>query len=1152
MWCYDYVYTATGEVDWDKTNWEEPTCATYEEGCPCNPDWEILCDSMGYKYCEQKSIGCYDPYDVTCMDSEVKCQDSWGSWCQDASWGCPLFCNGTATCYHRSYDAFGFVDWTVPETESCAPKGEPCACLEQFEHLCTDQWGNSQCTPKTENCPLACEVNEMVCHGSPYGPDGHLNFSLPYNETCHPMDQPCPCNPVHEHTCHDVHGMMGSWCWPKVDGNCPVTCDYTNEITCWLPAYDANGEMNYDVPWNQTCAPMAEGCPCHPQWEKTCNVYGYEECYHISWPCPEDCGIYSTCWHHSGNQTCRTDTGCVCEADEISCADPDTGHTNCYAKEWYPDGCPLSCKMSEMYCESKTSFDASGMALFTDFYCLDGESNGWCCPEVCDEATSQVCGQPGTCQWCASKDETCPLSCSMEEQICWVDDFDADGMWLDYTEMCVPLSEKCPCGKNAVQCTDPYYGNTFCASAKYGCPVTCNPFTEMTCFPVPYSEDGVQDWMAPVEATCVNLTQQCGCGANGKMCRYVDDWGLPNEQCFWVGVDCPATCAADEQRCYIQDYESNGHLGPYRETCAKADKVCPCGANSQMCHDPYWDYHYCYPLVDWYTGSPMRCPLYCTTEEDYCFSPSFDATGAHVSTEEYCVAKGEPCACRGQNSRPCVYEEYNWIECIPSGGYCPTGCDDDKVACQPVIDYFPNGTFLGSSAPSESCAASEDLCPCGKEAKRCPTSPDQPIGCVPKDEDCPLICGAEEKKCFIEDFTADEEYISDRELCVPKDAACPCGKHTERCPGLGCRVPSEAAVLCACPESQKKCEVDDYTQLGKLANVSLQCVNKGVKCPCGKNTLTCPNPNDASENDCPPKYHGTLLNSCPKACTAEQEAEGNVTCVQMHLSESGEFLSESTNCVRKSNCRPGQNMHKCPNGAVIPVSKQCKDPLGILGKNSTAVESGVEETATIIITFMADDGDLDDKLEKLEDVKAKLIGELQPPSNTNMKVRKFKKRTNRRLSSRRAQAASTAGMLTVEISNQGSSVIAPRAIAEHLKMQVKSGSTGVTNALASLGAVDVQAGVGLSTEKRKVTSRAEVAEQQRKVVLGITTPAPQTPNEPLDPGFGSEPASTTTDEDGNGPPGTTEAETSTASINSAAGGRATSVLLLAATAAWAC
>ena len=37
----------------------------------------------------------------------------------------------------------------------------------------------------------------------------------------------------------------------------------------------------------------------------------------------ENIGRLSTCKLRAGNESCATDSGCVCEADEISCANPD-------------------------------------------------------------------------------------------------------------------------------------------------------------------------------------------------------------------------------------------------------------------------------------------------------------------------------------------------------------------------------------------------------------------------------------------------------------------------------------------------------------------------------------------------------------------------------------------------------------------------------------------------------------------------------------------------------------------------------------------------------------------------------------------------------------------------------------------------------------
>ena len=202
---------------------------------------------------------------------------------------------------------------------------------------------------------------------TPYGKDGYPDWNASYKQTCHPIDQSCPCDPVHEETCTD---NWGTWCQP---------------IAC-------GGNVLYDGEWNEVCAPAADGCPCNQQWEKQCTSYGYTFCEAITNSCPVDCGEVETCYHYmSGNQTCATDSCCVCEADEVSCSNPDTGKTVCYpTTDWYPSGCPVSCKMSEMYC-SNVSFDATGMMLWQD-YCLDGDSNNWMCPIHCDATTSKKCG----------------------------------------------------------------------------------------------------------------------------------------------------------------------------------------------------------------------------------------------------------------------------------------------------------------------------------------------------------------------------------------------------------------------------------------------------------------------------------------------------------------------------------------------------------------------------------------------------------------------------------------------------------------------------------------------------------------------------------------------------------------------------------------
>lgn len=363
--------------------------------------------------------------------------------------------------------------------------------------------------------------------------------------------------------------------------------------------------------------------------------------------------------------------------------------------------------------------------------------------------------------------------------------------------------------------------------------------------------------------------------------------------------------------------------------------------------------------------------------------------------------------------------------------------------------------------------------------------------CIFKDEECPVVCGDKQKKCWIVDFTLSEEYISDREICVGEDEKCPCGQNTQRCPGSDtCLLPTEASLVCPCEESEKQCNVVDYTSSGKQSNTSVQCINKGAKCPCGTNSLVCPDPNNAEENICRPKYAGTVLNSCPKACTPEQEAGGNRTCIQTHLTSTGAFRSESISCVAPANCLAGDNMQKCPSGTHIPSWKSCKDLYGAGGSNASAIASGEKQKSKVIVVL---DAVKEKAQEKLEDVRVLLNGELYLPKGLKSVITYKGQDTavqGRRLTGRRA---STAGaVLTLEIENEGVTSVAPVDVAQELQKQVKSSSTGAMKALGDLGTVNTKVGVRVASEKKTITTRADVANQQRKAALGISDPTTTT------------------------------------------------------------
>eukprot|EP00913_Durusdinium_trenchii_P006573 g6176.t1 len=476
-------------------------------------------------------------------------------------------------------------------------------------------------------------------------------------------------------------------------------------------------------------------------------------------------------------------------------------------------------------------------------------------------------------------------------------------------------------------------------------------------------------------------------------------WTGSSEQCVNAGetqseefcepltMTCPLTCKADERICYLQDYDPAGVPLKERQACEKRSTPCKCGLRAQRCHDPQTDEYFCYPLRDMFTNTSMQCPVFCKADEEYCYVDSYSASGRWLSVTESCVKKGQPCDCsQGQNARSCNFTDpwqghtavrtsedgfgNYWQECIAlKGGWCPPTCASGQITCPEVENFMPNGTSTGWSAPPKSCAANYDACGCGREAKNCGGW----VGCVFKD--CThrdASCRDTQHKCWLNDFDTNGEWISYREVCIPQEGVsasraetCPCGTNTLRCPGEDICLPaSQASVVCPCKESQKQCDVMDYTSTGTLSGMNTVCVAMNTKCPCGKNTLTCSDPNDAEDNLCEPKYAGSVLNKCPKPCTPDDEAQGNKTCVQSlgrsdtretkssysqkswtHLSSTGDFLSETISCTKE--CPPGRNMKKCASGAVVPAWKQCQDFYKQSGNATEVVSAGEKQTSKV-------------------------------------------------------------------------------------------------------------------------------------------------------------------------------------------------------------
>lgn len=653
MYCYTPVFTATGEPNWEVEG--TASCASYEKGCPCNDQWQVQCESFGYKTCELKSEGCYDPFAVECNEAtEVKCTDEYSSYCWDKEWGsCPVYCKSNqTTCYATTYLSTGEVDYAAPATETCVDLAVGCTCDQQWEEKCTDSSGYSWCTPKFEGCPLECQENEQVCYTMQYTANGEVDFAKAVQQSCVSMDSPCPCNTEFEDQC-----TLEDWsyCQPKSDGSCPLSCTAT-EHHCFTTPYDAEGFVDYEAEWEESCVTAADGCPCDSTWEKRCSMSdggdgSYSWCTLKSESCPIDCGEVVTCYHHSGNYSCATESGCTCEADEMSCQDA-AGKMECFAKEWYGESCPLVCDYeTHNYCY-EVGFDGQGMMIWTEYCHLRPSADDWDCPVICKSDSAKKCGS-GWDAYCIGMSEECPEECTPEQQLCVVPNYDTSGTMLSSPIKCAASNEECPCGDNTVKCT--YEGWSYCESTAFGCPITCAA-DEKLCDPISYTAEGEWDFTAQSTQSCVKQDQTCPCGANAKPCKWTDDWGYEEEYCAPQIESCPVTCSEGQKRCYRTDFNSSGYPESESESCVP--------------EDPWFEGDVCYPMWDFWSNKKFTCPVVCAANEQYCFIPSYDAKGNWISTAEMCVAQGQSCDCsQGQNSFSCTWNdptlEHLWNACRP-------------------------------------------------------------------------------------------------------------------------------------------------------------------------------------------------------------------------------------------------------------------------------------------------------------------------------------------------------------------------------------------------------------------------------------------------------------------------------------------------------
>ncbi|CAE7377071.1 unnamed protein product, partial [Symbiodinium natans] len=1068
----------------------------------------------------------YDPFGIVCPSGSMRCEDSAGAWCDDRPPFCPPLCTGSERrCFIKDYDASGQLTGNDPG-EVCVAVGSPCPCNEQWEKPCVmDTQGTQRCFHKDKDCPFWCPSGEKECWWAAYDNSGYPDRSLAAEKFCHPEAEFCPCHEEHEELCFSAAGSP--YCLSKVQGPCPRFCQ-SNQKKCTELSYDEAGNIIQDDPGsdgsggyglaeNEFCVEADKRCPCHSVWEQECtNQQGDTWCQSINSPCPAVCGEAAKCIHASGRESCITETGCVCEDDELTCVNEETQLTFCNSRAIW-EVCPLTCQASQKKCQIHAGVTTPAGFWRSNYidYCFSGVDES--CPTECDLTTMTKCPSDGGRETCVfGVAATCPLVCGAYEGVCHLVNYDSKGERY-FTSVCGD-PYNCGCGENAVQCPASQGGKPFCEKASLGCPLTCGP-TEKKCVPISFTAEGAPDFSVGGSETCVPISRSCPCSQNAKLCRWTDEQGQPREACQPTSRPCPVSCQATEKKCDVVDFSEDGQRGEVLEVCVPSDDPCPCGLNAQRCITRREEF--CAPRVDFATGFAYRCPVQCGNDEQECEHKSFDSEGNFLASWKECSTN---CwnECKGQNSFLCQKAATAFSratrQCLPlNGGYCKPDCPEGEVACPLVVNYSPEGSSLRSVQPSVGCAADYDACPCGTEAKSCPGA-----GCRFKGEECPLFCGNGQKKCFVQDFSEDEQLISERQVCVSDDALCPCGQNTMRCPSSpACLLPSAAALVCPCRESETVCDVQDYTPEGKMSTLTTLCVPIGVDCPCGANSQECTDRNDPQKVTCIAEWAGQLRNRCPTPCTPEEEASGRTTCVQTNLNTDGSFQSEFISCGDPNDpdyCPPGQNMQQCPSGSVIPTADYCEDlyfiecdangfcstvggsgygygcgdgygngygngygsrGYGSRGYGSHGYGSGCDGHDSYVagqsdMYFDYDLGGrrLDDVMGSLEDVRMKMNSALQLPPGFTTTIA-LKTGTARRLSTDSSSADprrtnTNKAVMTFRIANQGANPVLPDVVAEQMKTQVSSGKSGMAAALSQIGSVNTQAGIPVASTQTRV------------------------------------------------------------------------------------
>eukprot|EP00929_Paragymnodinium_shiwhaense_P001669 TRINITY_DN101906_c0_g1_i1.p1 TRINITY_DN101906_c0_g1~~TRINITY_DN101906_c0_g1_i1.p1 ORF type:complete len:1191 (-),score=305.33 TRINITY_DN101906_c0_g1_i1:147-3632(-) len=611
---------------------------------------------------------------------------------------------------------------------------------------------------------------------------------------------------------------------------------------------------------------------------------------------------------------CDTDTENKCTEDGVEYCWPSS-----------MGDCPVFCTDSQVECynmpyTSDGEIDWDNMEDAT----ITCHAENYTCP--CNSEWEETCTFESE-TFCYPKDMGCPLDCG-DKDFCFTIEYNTDGSFkeddegeLQFTETCATSYDGCGCNAvHELNCTNDW-GEVECMPKAFmdECPMVCTE-EQTTCYQVEFTPDF--DFVA----VCKDTEEECFglCGTGALKCGTGEE-----AYCIPDTDSCPLECAANEEMCYVDNFDTSGGYVSTTEKCAAEGATCPCGDNalSTPCtfYDPFFD-----ETISWCVPSTETCPVECNMEtEQLCYDVGFTADGFEDwdTANETCKPMSETCGCNGANSRQCTVSWFGMNETFCQAasidGFdnpCPVSCDEDEEICF-TMNYDASGFVTGFT---EKCVAPGASCGCGTNSRTC--KDEWGSYCIPKvDSDtrlpltCPIVCDESVNTfCVIPSFTGSGEFTSFKEECVSGvDQTCDCSKgtNTKSCTftffgesWTECIPKSEYCPI-ACTGDNVSCpEVLNFAGDGSVLSLAAPKADKACaadydKCPCGKGAKKCVDQEYGYSWCQPTKF------PCPVYCK-----QGEKACwVQNYNTTTGVLLNEQERCVKQNDpCPCGKGSKRCP------------------------------------------------------------------------------------------------------------------------------------------------------------------------------------------------------------------------------------------------